>query len=169
MLRPVGCHVAMNHALQYPLEAFHHGTFDVVILAGEDVYAPGLEQPLEGCCAHFSALVALHGQWRLIFHLIQNGLHGGRRLGASLAGQKSCPAILGEYVYATEKLHGAVVGLLVLAAVHQVTLKLFSRPGHDGLPTREAVAHQAVQRVTFLSGQGFPDGRPCGPIAPSWA
>ena len=57
---PVGRHVAMNHALQRPLEAFYHGTFDVIILAGEEVYVSGLEQSLEGRCMHFSALIALH-------------------------------------------------------------------------------------------------------------
>ena len=102
----------MNHALQGPLEVFHHGAFDVVILAGEEVYVPRLEQLLEG---HFGALVARYGQQRLVFHLIQNGLHGSRRLGASLAGQRSFAGVLGEYFYAIEKIPGAVVGLSVLA------------------------------------------------------
>ena len=70
-LRPVDCHLAMNHALQSPLEAFN--------VVYEEVYVPRLEQLLEGCCMHFGALVDLHGQRRLIFHLIQNGLHGNRR------------------------------------------------------------------------------------------
>ena len=35
-LCPVGCYVAMNDALQCPLEAFHYSAFDVVILAGEE-------------------------------------------------------------------------------------------------------------------------------------
>ena len=122
----------MNHAVQGPLEVFHHGAFDVVILAGEEVYVPRLEQLLEG---HFGALVARYGQQRLVFHLIQNGLHGSRRLGASLAGQRSFAGVLGEYFHAIEKIPGAVVGLSVLAAVYQV-----------------------------LSSQGFPNGRPSGAL-----
>ena len=119
---PVGHHVAMNHALQRPLEELHHGTFDVIILAGEEVYVSGLEQWLEGCCTHFGALVALHSQWQSLLHVLQNGLHGACHLSAALAGQRSCPGILGKHVYSVEEIPGAVVGLSVLAAVHQVAL-----------------------------------------------
>ena len=91
---PVGHHVAMNYALQRPLEAFHHNTFDVIILAGEEVYVSGLEQSLEGRCMHFGALVALHSQWRSVLHVVQNGLHGARCPCAALAGQRSCPGVL---------------------------------------------------------------------------
>ena len=128
--RPVGRHVAMNHALQWPLEAFHHGACEM--------YVPGHEQLLEGHRAHLCALVAMHGQWWLVSHIVQNGLHGSRRLGASLAGKRSCAGVLGEYVYATEKLPGAVVGLSVLTAVHQVALQLFPQHGHGGLLLAEA-------------------------------
>ena len=69
---PDGFHVAIYHALHGPLD----------ILAGLEVHEPRLEQPLEGHCMHFSALVALHIQQRLVFHLIQNGLHGSRSLDA---------------------------------------------------------------------------------------
>ena len=119
---PAGRHVAMNHALQRPLELLHHGTFDVIILAGEEVYVSGLEQSLEGRCTHFGALVALHSQWRSVLHVIQNGVHGARHLSAALAGQRSCPGILGKHLYAAEEIPGAVVGLSELAAVHQVAL-----------------------------------------------
>ena len=101
--------MALNYALQGLLEAFHHGAFDVIILAGDEVYVPRPGQSLEGCCMHFSALVALHGQ--LVYHLVHNGLHGGRHLCASLAGQSSYPGVLREYVYAAEKIPSAVVGL----------------------------------------------------------
>ena len=62
-LHPDGCHVGMNHALQPPLEAFHHGTSDVIVLTGEEVNVTGPVQLLDGCCMHFSLLVALHSQW----------------------------------------------------------------------------------------------------------
>ena len=45
---PVGHHVAMNHALQLPLEALHHGTFDVMILADEEVMSLGLSSHWKG-------------------------------------------------------------------------------------------------------------------------
>ena len=124
------------------------------------MYVPIFEQSLEGHCAYYGILVSVHDQQWLVFHLVQNGLHGSRHLSALLAHQRPWPGILGEYVIATEKIPGAIIGLLVLNAVHQVQLQLFSRPGHDGLPSGEMVAHQAVQRVTLISGQGFPDGRP---------
>ena len=117
MPRPVGCHVVMNHALQCLLETFNHGAFDVIILTGDEVYVPGLEKPLEGCQTHFGALVTLHGQQQLVFNLTKNGLHGGRCLDTSFAGQRSCSGTLGEYVYATEIIPGAVVGLSVLTAI----------------------------------------------------
>ena len=110
---------------------------DVIIRAGEEVYVSGFEQSLEGRCTHFGALVALHSQWWSVLHFIQNGLHGARRLSAALAGQRSCPGILGKYVYAAEEIPGAVVGLSVLAAVYQVALP---RARHNGLPLGEAVA-----------------------------
>ena len=119
---PVGRHVAIYHALQRPLEALHHGTFDVIILAGEEVYVSGLEQSLEGRCMHFGALVARHSQWRSVLHVVQNGLHGARCLSVALAGQRSCPCVLGKHVYAADEIPGAVVGLSVLVAVHQVAL-----------------------------------------------
>ena len=90
-LHPVSCHVAMNHALQGPLEVFHHGTFDVVILAGEEVYFPILISRLK-TAVRFSVTLSL---CTAIFHLIQNGLHGCRHLGAMFAGWRSCPNTLG--------------------------------------------------------------------------
>ena len=90
---PVGHHVAMNHAPQRPLEALHHDTFDVIILAGEEVYVSGLEQSMEGRCTHFGAIVALRSQWRSVLHVVQNGLHGAGRLSAALAGQRSVQCV----------------------------------------------------------------------------
>ena len=117
---PDGRHVAMNHILQRPLEVLHHGTFDVIILAGEEVCVFG--QSLEGRCTHFGALVTLHSQWWSILHVVQDGLHGARHFSAALAGQRLCPGILGKHVYAAEEIPGAAIGLSVLAAVHQVAL-----------------------------------------------
>ena len=74
MLRPVGHHVVMHLALQGMLEAFHHGTFDVAILTGEEMNDPRIGQSLES--THFGPLVTLHGQQQFILHLIQDGLHG---------------------------------------------------------------------------------------------
>ena len=122
MSGPAGRHVAMNHALQHPSEALFHGKFDVIILAGDEVYVPGLEQSLEGHCTHFSALVPLHSQRRSILHVVQNGLHVTHCLSAVLAGQSSCPGVFGKHVYAAEEIPVAVVGLSALAAVHQVAL-----------------------------------------------
>ena len=53
MLCPVGHHVVMHHDLQGLLEAFHHGTFDVAILTGEEMNDPRLGQSLEWCSTHF--------------------------------------------------------------------------------------------------------------------
>ena len=61
-LHPVGCHVTMNHGLQGSLEAFHYGAFDVIILAGEEVYVPIFEQSLEGHCTYYGVLVSVHDQ-----------------------------------------------------------------------------------------------------------
>ena len=115
------------------------------------MYVPIFEQSLEGHCAYYGVLVSVHDQQWLVFHLVQNGLHGSRHLSASLAHQRPWPGILGEYVCATEKIPGAIIGLSVLDAIHQVPLQLFSRPGHDGLPSGEMVAHQAVQLVTSVA------------------
>ena len=48
MSGPVGRHVAMNHALQCPLGLVHRGTFDVIILAGEEVYVSGFSSFWKG-------------------------------------------------------------------------------------------------------------------------
>ena len=61
-LYPVGCHVTMNHGLHGPLEAFHYGAFDVIILAGEEVYVPIFEQSLEGHCTYYGVLVSVRDQ-----------------------------------------------------------------------------------------------------------
>ena len=98
---PVVCNVAVDNALHSPLEAFHHGTPDVVILAGGKANGSGNEQTLERCCVHISSLVALHcQQWFL--HVIKDGCHDAGHLQAALAGRRVRPGILGDDIHATE-------------------------------------------------------------------
>ena len=152
---PVGHHVVMYHALQRPLEVLHHGTFDVIILTGEEVYVSGLEQSLEGCRMHFGALVTLHSQWR--------------------SGPPSqCRACWSKVVpRRTWKTR--------LCSRRDTWCRCWpfgtrcSPPGRTVAVTPgqtrwsavwEAVAHRLVQRVTFLCCQGFSNGPTSRP--PAW-
>ena len=127
------CPSCSDESCPGPLEAFHHGTFDVVIITGEEVNGPGPEQSLE----------------QLTLHLVQIDLHGTCQLGAALAGDELRHTL--RTLLCNRKIPGPVIGLSVLATVDQVPLQLFPRTRRDGLSLGEGVVHRPVQHVTSVT------------------